>query len=228
MTSETSTEALRALTRSLAASLARTSPEQAAGPGSAAPAGASGSSSPVPFAYYDRESSSSRTSPTSPPRPVWLSTQESLLSESSWPTWPKRGTWASGSAYELPTSALPTAETDSSSLLPTPDASVFNDGQSVEAYRDRKQRELEKNYNGNGGGTPLAMAVRLLPTPSANDDTGAEKETREARQAVRTGGPSLRDLPRLLPTGEPSGLPWLSGSDSSDEPPQDQLTITGG
>jgi hypothetical protein len=60
---------------------------------------------------------------------------------------------------------LPTAM----ALLPTPDASVFNDGQSVEAYQARKEREIAKGYNGNGGGTPLAMAVKLLPTPRATD-----------------------------------------------------------
>lgn len=45
------------------------------------------------------------------------------------------------------------------------------------------------------------MAPALLPTPSANDHTGAEKLTREARRGEgSTGGPSLRDLPKLLPT----------------------------
>lgn len=38
----------------------------------------------------------------------------------------------------------------------------------------------------------------LLPTPSANDRTGAEDL--EARQERGAGGSSLRDLPRLLPT----------------------------
>ena len=41
----------------------------------------------------------------------------------------------------------------------------------------------------------------LLPTPGANDSTGAEGETRLLRRVgSRTGGPALRDLPRLLPT----------------------------
>lgn len=100
-------------------------------------------------------------------------------------------------------------------MLPTPDANYFNDGQSVEAYLERKRRELAKGYNGNGGGTALAMAAKLmhegidadewkrqlLPTPSASDHTGGEGETRAARQeAGRTGGASLRDLEHLLPT----------------------------
>lgn len=45
-------------------------------------------------------------------------------------------------------------------LWPTPDAQVFNDGQSVKTMEARKRRELAKGYNGNGGGTTLAMEVR--------------------------------------------------------------------
>ena len=41
----------------------------------------------------------------------------------------------------------------------------------------------------------------MLPTPGANDSTGAEGPTRAARQdAGATGGPALRDLAYLLPT----------------------------
>ena len=63
-------------------------------------------------------------------------------------------------------------------LMPTPDASLFNDGQTVDAYRARKERERAKGYNGNGGGTPLAMAVRLLPTPTASDAKASGGSTR--------------------------------------------------
>lgn len=64
-------------------------------------------------------------------------------------------------------------------LLPTPDASIFNDGQTVEAYQERKARERAKGRNGNGFGTPLAMAVRLLgddtpPPSSAGSESSAE------------------------------------------------------
>jgi len=53
-------------------------------------------------------------------------------------------------------------------MWPTPDAGAFNDGQTIEAYQARKAREIAKGYNGNGGGTPLAMAVKLWPTPRNN------------------------------------------------------------
>lgn len=55
------------------------------------------------------------------------------------------------------------------SLLPTPAAGNFNDGESVESWQARKEREKAKGRNGNGIGTPLAMAVQLLPTPRATD-----------------------------------------------------------
>jgi DNA (cytosine-5)-methyltransferase 1 len=44
---------------------------------------------------------------------------------------------------------------------------VFNDGESVESWEARRQRNLAKFQNGNGHGTPLAIAVKLLPTPTA-------------------------------------------------------------
>lgn len=60
-------------------------------------------------------------------------------------------------------------------LLATPDAGVFNDGQDVEVWKERNAREREKGYNGNGGGVPLAMQVRLLPTPEAKlSDSGPD------------------------------------------------------
>jgi hypothetical protein len=89
-------------------------------------------------------------------------------------------------------------------LLPTPVAR--DDGKSPDAHR-----QMKANLPGGARTqiTSLAVLARadfeqptapLLPTPSASDSTGAEKETREARQDDRTGGPSLRDLPKLLPT----------------------------
>lgn len=77
---------------------------------------------------------------------------------------------------------------------------MFNDGQTIEAYLDRKAREIDKGYNGNGGGTPLAMAVQLLPTPNAVDG----KRGADPRGPRRDGGgcgPDLRTVvTELLPT----------------------------
>ena len=145
-----------------------------------------------------------------PVRGAWESTQTALCGhwELFSATWPTSGSMRSGSAFQPPTPAPRTAGSASSSspgretLLPTPDAAVFNDGQSVEAWQIRKAREKEKGYNGNGGGTPLAMQVRLLmPTPRASD---GEK-----------GGPNQRgssgDL--MLPSAVHSLLPTPTASD---------------
>jgi hypothetical protein len=78
-----------------------------------------------------------------------------------------------------------------SNLWPTPDANVFNDGQSLEAYEARKVKEKEKAYNGNGGGTPLAMAVRLFPTPTAGDAKAS---------GSRIGNPETRAHPGVTLT----------------------------
>ena len=53
-------------------------------------------------------------------------------------------------------------------LLPTPSAGQFNDGESVETWQARRDRVRETANNGNGFGVPLAMAVKVLPTPGAN------------------------------------------------------------
>lgn len=46
------------------------------------------------------------------------------------------------------------------SLLPTPSAGVFNDGEDLENWEARRQRNLAKGINGNGQGTPLSIAIQ--------------------------------------------------------------------
>lgn len=85
-------------------------------------------------------------------------------------------------------------------LLPTPTASNPNDGESLESWEARRQRNKAKGINGNGQGTPLAIAVRLLPTPVVADarDTA---NFRPDGTAYNSGyGMTLTDTTRLLPT----------------------------
>jgi hypothetical protein len=171
-------------TASASASHAKTSRSLAPALASKVIAAAFGSSAFVSFGSFDRPSSSWKT------WALW-STEDSILSSAAWPA---HGTMRSGFAYELPTLELRTGGTASSSsrgnqptdpksaeartieMWPTPDANAFNDGQSIEAYQARKKRELAKKVNGNGGGTPLAMAVKLTwPTPTAGDRKGSGK-----------------------------------------------------
>ena len=139
-----------------------------------------------------------------PARGVWETPARSLLCEHLAPfleIWPDSGTTRDGSAFALPTSALLTSGRGSSSLptLPTPDAAVFNDGQTVQAWADRKEKELAKGYNGNGGGTPLAMLVRLLPTPEAKLSDSGPDYARATRDG--SGGDDLTTtVHKMMPT----------------------------
>jgi len=83
-----------------------------------------------------------------------------------------------GRAYALATPARRTAATGCSSsagspppcpvscLLPTPAAGNFNDTESLQSWQARRERQKRLGRNGNGMGMPLAIAVRLLPTPA--------------------------------------------------------------
>lgn len=77
-----------------------------------------------------------------------------------------------------------TAAPGSSSLLPTP---TVQDGENTAGPSQLHRNSL-----------PLNTLVTLLPTPSANDTTGAEPNSQ--RTDRNAGGPMLRDLPHLLPT----------------------------
>lgn len=100
-------------------------------------------------------------------------------------TLPPWGMTLAGVLYELPTPERPTVAPASSSL-PTPTARDWKDT-SIGPARHRPDDE-----------DTLSRALHFLPTPSANDTTGAE--TAEARAARNAGGPMLRDIPALLPT----------------------------
>ena len=80
-------------------------------------------------------------------------------------------------------------------LLPTPSASVANDGEGPETWLARRERVKETANNGNGMGMPLTIAVQLLPTPRTSDTNGAGQHS--------TGGADLRTtVSRLLTENE--------------------------
>ncbi len=106
--------------------------------------GTSGRRSRTPFAFYDPDSQSLRTSQITFD---WDSTPSS-------PTLPASGSMRSGALYAHRRSALPTRVTGSSSspLLPTPRTSDTNG----------------PGLHGDGG-LDLRTTVSLLPTPAARD-----------------------------------------------------------
>lgn len=157
----------------------------------------------TPFALFNPDTSSSKTSLGS--RPRWVPAQGSLLLEQLSLTWPRQGMWDLGYAYELPTSELHTNESESSSLLPTPNAYESTPAEGyVEEVReflhDPHKRLYLPGRKWHAQRTLSRIAPALLPTPSANDSTGPEGPTRTSRQEKGTGGPALRDLKYLLPT----------------------------
>ena len=74
----------------------------------------------------------------------------------------------SGGRSDLASAAMWLGTTREPSLLPTPGAGNFADGADLERWEAERTRLAAKGYNGNGRGTPLSVAARLLPTPSAN------------------------------------------------------------
>jgi hypothetical protein len=118
-------------------------------------------------------------------------------------------------------------------LLLTPTAANVNDGESLESWERRRQANLAKHINGNGQGTPLAIAAQQLlktPTPTAADGDrtsatyprgdatliGALLPTPRATDGTK-GGPNQRgssgDL--MLPSAVMQFLPTPSVADAT-------------
>lgn len=93
---------------------------------------------------------------------------EPITSESGHGFWPTaRSSMAgngsdSGSAQRLAQGANPGLK-DAAKQWPTVDASGINSGESLESFEVRRQRNIAKCYNGNGMGTPLAIAIQKFP-----------------------------------------------------------------
>ncbi len=169
---------------------------------------ASGSSTPEPFAYFDRATSS------------WRMCQASLLEESgeSCTTWPRQVTWDRSYAYELRTSALHIFETESlSSLLPTP--------QTADSTGGRNEKTAAQNGwkrpSGAKAAKSLPTVVSLLPTPSAYESTPTEEYVEEVQANMSDPHERLylpgrkwhsqRTLSRIVP----ALLPTPGASDST-------------
>jgi hypothetical protein len=73
----------------------------------------------------------------------------------------------------------------------------MNDGQSPEARAARKARELEKGYNGNGGGEPLAYQAGQWQTPATDNPRarGLEREDLSLDQQAKAGQWPTPDSP---------------------------------
>lgn len=108
---------------------------------------------------------------------------------------------------------------------PTPDAGAINDGEATDSWRKRKKR-LKRDYaNGNGMGTPLAMAAAIWTetftglwrsptagTPNSNRGQGGQSAAKRKAQGhtVSLGDQTMdwieafRQLPETSRPGSPS------------------------
>lgn len=97
---------------------------------------------------------------------------------------------------------------------PTPDASVMQDGEGPATFLAPREALKAKGVNGNGMGTPLAMAVKLesWPTPGAADHkSGTGWDHAESKSAGHT--PQLRHIMGglLNPAWVESLMGWPTG-----------------
>lgn len=188
----------------------------------------SGPTSRTPFASYDPDSSSWKTSGVIS---LWDST---AFSE----TWPSSGMTRGGYAFQLPLPAPLTVESASSSLptlrasrgasatetmyllFPTPAAGNPNDGEDTNGWLSRRERVKERVGNGNGMGMPLTIAVQLLPTPKASDG-----EKGGPNQRGSSGDLTISSAVHQL-TGDDTKPRYAGGRTSSDGwPPPRQLPM---
>ena len=99
------------------------------------------------------------------------------------------------------------AQPQGSWLLPAPVAGNFNDGASLRTWQARRDRQKQPGRNGNGIGTPLPVAIALLPTPLASDSAPehAAGGTRPSGAKRQTGLPEVI-IRRLAGQGCPAGM----------------------
>lgn len=120
--------------------------------------------------------------------PLGYSLRTSLASELSaltgcCLTWKNSGTPAGRSWWVLTTLAR---HTDASEfgLWPTATASNPNEGETLESWLGRRERLKQAANNGNGCGTPLAIAAQMWPTPLSGERSQAPK-------TYKRGNPNL-------------------------------------
>ena len=140
-----------------------------------------------PFAIYDPDSCS------------WRTSQPSLFEDlqASPPTWPKSGTWDLGAAYEHPMSVPATAGSASSSspgLLKTPTAQLAVNGGS--------QHPDKRRAGGHGPTLADQVECELLPTPAARDWKSGQSNL------IGTNARPLNEVVEML-------LPTLRATDGS-------------
>lgn len=155
-----------------------------------------GRTSAKPFAYYDHESRSLKTSQGT----------EAEVSRPYSATVPKTGSMFSGFLYEHPTPEPRTDENDSSLRLPTP---MARDCKGISFSPDDMSRLVN-------------VSVKLFPTPSGSDAAGSRspKEGRDTK--VQVGLPNVVKLFPTPRTTDANG-PGKHGTGGSRPPHNDRV-----
>lgn len=107
-------------------------------------------------------------------------------------------------------------------------------GESPETWEARRQGLIAKGYNGNGAGTPLAMAAQLFPTPNSRDWKGSsgdrdrtegqsldgmvERSFHPGQTIPKAGGGSYKSTRVLNPRFVEMLMGWLVGWTDSAAP----------
>lgn len=99
-------------------------------------------------------------------------------------------------------------------MWPTPAAMMPNDSEDPQEWLARAALLKEKHHNGNGAGTPLAVAVKLAqwPTPTIADRKGATKG------AKAQGGMPLSQAAKMWPTSRASDGLLMGGAGADHSP----------
>lgn len=153
-------------------SLAESRASRTASPASGAAPTTSGTCGPSPGASScsrARGPSSSRTCPVCSARPTGSGRAPKGFGE-TYSDWVSR-LRADSSARR--TSARRTSASDCSSW-PSPSAGLHNDGEEPETFLARREALKGAGINGNGAGTPLAIAAKQWPTPTSVNHRSVE------------------------------------------------------
>lgn len=166
--------------------------------------------------------------------------------------WPESAMWDATGFYELPplapainangSSSLPTPTArdhktgvdhrgrtegpdlfGALTLLPTPTAGQHNYDEDPDQWLARRETLKAKGINGNGAGTPLGVAVKMLPTPESSDATGGRRSA-ELGGMRPSGAKRAITLGTALHHSASTSPPSTDGPTSSDDPPPQDST----
>jgi hypothetical protein len=123
-------------------------------------------------------------------------------------TWPRWGMTRHGQLTAL-TPWVPRIDGSGSSSWPTPAACNPNDGEGLGTWLERRDRLKATHRNGNGCGTPLAIAAQMWPSPWVTDGSKDGPNQRGSK-----GDLMLPSAVQMWPT--PSGAAAKQGQTEAD------------